>query len=50
MANLYRVVVSTNAQKEVRVVANSAEEAQSKVALAEGEAVVQVADEGEVTV
>ena len=50
MANLYRVVVKTSADKEVKVVAASPEEAQAKLSLAEGEVVASVEDQGEVVV
>jgi len=48
MANLYKLVVKTSADKEVKVVANSPEEAQAKLTLAEGEVVASVEDQGEV--
>ncbi len=50
MANLFKIIVKTGSEKEVKVVANSPEEAQAKVVLAEGETVASVEDEGEVTV
>lgn len=50
MANLYVVTVTVGSTKEVRVVANSPEEAQSKVTLGEGETVSSVTDQGEVQV
>ena len=49
MANIYIIKTAVN-PKETKVVANSSEEAQTKVALAEGEAVVSISDAGEVTV
>lgn len=50
MANLYKLTVKTGSEKEVKVVANSPEEAQSKLTLAEGETIATVEDQGEVTV
>lgn len=50
MANLFVFTVSASAAKEVKVVANSLEEAQAKLVLAEGEVVTNSADQGEVTV
>lgn len=49
MANVYKLVVKTSADKEVKVVANSPEEAQTKVTLADGETIATVEDLGEVT-
>lgn len=50
MANLYKVSVTTSASRNVSVVANSPEEAQSKVTLTDGEVVATVEDQGEVLV
>lgn len=50
MAKLFTVSVTTSATREVKVVAETAEEAQGKVTLSEGETVVNVAEDGEVTV
>lgn len=50
MAHVYQVKVTVNKPSEriVNVVAESAEEAQGKVTVEEGEAIVEVADAGEV--
>lgn len=48
MAKLFKVTVATSGRKEVNVVAESAEEAQAKVVLAEGESVVSNEEVGEV--
>lgn len=48
MANLYLVTVNVGTSKEVRVVANSPEEATAKVTLAEGETVSAVTEQGDV--
>lgn len=50
MANLYKLTVQTSANRLVNVVANSPEEAQTKVTLTEGESVSTVEDQGEVLV
>lgn len=50
MANLYRVVIKTSADRTVQVAANSPEEAQAKAAPVEGEVVASVEDLGEVLV
>jgi hypothetical protein len=48
MAHLFVVKVATQATKDVKVVAETPEEAQAKVAPAEGETIVEVVDDGEV--
>lgn len=48
MARLFNVKLSTSATREVMVVAETPEEAQAKVQPQEGEAVVEVSDQGEV--
>lgn len=48
MPKLFAVTVATQAARELKVVAETPEEAQAKVALSEGEAVTQVADLGDV--
>lgn len=48
MSHLFNVKLTTAATRDVKVVADTAEEAQAKVQPAEGEAVVEIVDEGEV--
>ena len=48
MAHLFTVKLSTQATREVKVVAETPEEAQAKVTPNEGEAVVETVDDGEV--
>jgi len=48
MANLYEITVKTSEDRKTQVVANSPEEAQTKVTLAEGETLASVEDKGEV--
>ena len=50
MAKLFVVTVATAGAKEVQVVAETPEEAQSKVTLVEGETVTGVTEKGDVTV
>lgn len=50
MPKLFSVSVATSASREVKVVAETPEEAQAKVALSEGESVTGVTEQGEVTV
>lgn len=50
MSKLYTVSIATSANRSVKVVAETPEEAQAKVTLAEGETVSGVTDDGEVTV
>ena len=47
MAKLFKIVIATGT-KTINVVAETAEEAQTKVTPAEGEVVVEVTDGGEV--
>lgn len=48
MAKLFKVSVATAGSRQLNVVAETPEEAQAKVALAEGETVTSVEDQGEV--
>lgn len=49
MAKLFMVSVATQTLREVPVVAETSEEAQTKLTLAEGEAVAKVEEKGDVT-
>lgn len=49
MAHLFEIVVTTGAERVVKVVAETQEDATAKVGLTEGEAVTAVNDQGEVT-
>ncbi len=49
MPHLFKVILQTQAKREVNVVSETPEEAQTKVTVAEGEAIVEVQDNGEVT-
>lgn len=48
MAHLFKIKVATSAGREVNVVAETPEEANGKVTLAEGETVIETVDAGEV--
>lgn len=48
MPRLFNVKLTTQSLRDVKVVAETAEEAQAKVQPVEGETIVEVADEGEV--
>lgn len=48
MAHIFNVKLSTQATRDVKVLAETAEEAQGKAPVQEGETVVEVTDEGEV--
>lgn len=50
MAKLFVVSVATQAARSVNVVAETPEEAQTKVTLSEGESVTGVVDQGDVVV